>query len=121
MKLLKLKFAPQDGLSVLPHPDLIFDGHHPLRFVMPDCRMLADVDSFNVVASEYNWPRMRVTGWRDEVRRALIDLETFACPTHWRLNEKIDVSLMLMDLLDHPTGSIEEALEKLRSAGMRRR
>ncbi len=119
MKLIRLKFAPQDGLSVLAHPDLLAE-HFPRRFTLPDCRSLSDVDSFNVIATEHNWPRMRVDGWRDEVRRALVEIETDACPQHWRLNEKIEVSLMLMDLLDHDTGSIESALEKLRNAGKRR-
>jgi len=121
-KLLRLKFAPGDGLSILPHPDLVNDGYHPQRFVLKDCRDLAEVEQFNVYAAEHDWPRMRgsAQGWRSEVHRALIELETDACPQHWRLSEKIDVSLMLMDLLDHDTGSVHEALEKLDTAQSRR-
>ena len=123
MKLLALKWSPRNGLTVSPHPDFVFalafsEEIRPGAFTFPAVRMIADVDSFNVIATENNWPRQRVEGWREEVRRALTELEAADFPGDWSLDQKVQTSLMLVDLLDHSDETIESALERLRTAGL---
>lgn len=118
MRRLWLKWNPIDGHVIVPHPDLIAAGHRPDPFQLPDVRMLSDVGAVNAVASSRGWPDMPVDGWQDEVRQALIGLEPDSNPEGWRMMERLDITLMVMGLLDGAAYTIEDALERIRLADM---
>ena len=118
MRRLRLKFNPLDGFRIVPHPDLIATGVRPEPFQLPDVRMLSDVDTFNVCAMDHFWPELSGDGWQDEVRQALIGLEADSNPDAWRMMERLDITLMVMELLDGCGYTIEGALERVRAAGM---
>jgi len=117
MQSLRLSWSQSNGLFVLPHDDLHDAGHRPAPFHICG-RNLCDVDRFNFITSGEieDWPRMSVSGWRDEVKRALIDLEIYdsefgECTTY----TKSAVALIVMELLDG-TLSIEDACLRLHRA-----
>lgn len=110
MKLLRFKWTPTFGLFVLPHPELFRETDGTARgFHITDP---SDVDAFNAIASEYDWPRMRVTGWRNEVQRALVDMDT---PGAMSYLARWSCASALMDALDG-CATLEQAFEKI-SAG----
>lgn len=107
MRLIQFNWSPNFGLFVLPHPELFRETDGAARgFHITDP---SDVDAFNTTAREFNWPRMRVTGWRAEVERALIKTDTSAVMSYLA---RWSVMSAVMTFLDGMM-TLEQAFEQI--------